>query len=255
MARSMTSAPTPGQRPGVGLVARAQVNRAESGCRLPANAAAAEESARRVTTLPPHDSASHAPAEAASARADEIDLVGRIAGGDTAAFRRIVERHIATVTGIAARMLNDGAEAEDVAQETMIRLWKGANGLAIGPSGVRPWLIRVASNLSIDRLRSRRFTTLDGKMPETRVTGGQDRTLDEQDLSRRVTAALAALPERQRLALVLFHFQELSQDDVAEAMEVSAEAVESLLSRARRALRAALADEWRQLLPDDDTHE
>lgn len=180
----------------------------------------------------------------------EAGLLARVADGDEAAFRVLVDRHVGSLTGVARRMLADGAEAEDVAQETFVRLWRSAGDLEIGGPGVRPWLMRVATNLCLDRLRARRRLQVDADVPETPVSAVQARGLEEQQLSERVETALAALPERQRSALVLFHYEGLSQMEVAEAMDVSEEAVESLLARARRALRGSLANEWRGLLPD-----
>jgi RNA polymerase sigma-70 factor (ECF subfamily) len=180
----------------------------------------------------------------------EAGLLARVADGDEAAFRVLVDRHVGSLTGVARRMLADGAEAEDVAQETFVRLWRSAGDLEIGGPGVRPWLMRVATNLCLDRLRARRRLQVDADVPETPVSAVQARGLEEQQLSERVETALAALPERQRSALVLFHYEGLSQMEVAEAMDVSEEAVESLLARARRAVRGSLANEWRGLLPD-----
>jgi RNA polymerase sigma-70 factor (ECF subfamily) len=89
-------------------------------------------------------------------------------------------------------------------------------------------------------------------VPEQAAPAGQVRRLSELELGARVDAALKRLPERQRLALTLFHFEGMSQLEVAGALGVSDEAVESLLARARRALKADLKDEWQQLLPDRD---
>jgi RNA polymerase sigma-70 factor (ECF subfamily) len=137
-----------------------------------------------------------------------------------------------------------------VAQETLLRLWRNAAGLELGPNGVRPWLRRVASNLCIDRVRARRNTTLVDSVPEQAEPDGQFRQLAERELGVRVDAALKALPERQRLALTLFHYEGMSQIEVGEVMSISDEAVESLLARARRALKASLKDEWRGLMPE-----
>lgn len=176
-------------------------------------------------------------------------LVKRAAAGDAAAYRVLVARHLATVLATAGRILTDRTEAEDVAQEAMLRLWQSAGRLEIGEAGVGPWLRRVAANLAIDRVRRRRETTV-AEVPEVAEPPTQLQGLAENDLSRRVAAALAALPERQRLAVTLFHYGELSQSEVAAKLAITEEALESLLARGRRALRAALKDDWRALLPD-----
>jgi len=184
---------------------------------------------------------------------DAVDaaLVGRLRAGDATAFRELVTRHIGSVAAIARRMLRDEAEAEDIAQEAMLRLWRSAAGLELGPGGLRPWLRRVTSNLCIDRVRSGHRTVVTDEVPEVAEPATQVTNLEGQELSARVAAAMQALPERQRLALTLFHHEGLSQVEVGQAMGISDEAVESLLARARRALKASLAGEWQELLEND----
>ena len=185
----------------------------------------------------------------AEAREDAA-LVAAAAQGDAAAFRTLVDRHLAGVLAVARRMLRDDAEAEDVAQEAMLRLWRSANGLEVGPPGLRPWLRRVVSNLCVDRMRSGKRLTVTDEVPEQVEPATQHSQLEAQDTSERVEAALRALPDRQRLALTLFHYEGLSQIEVGKAMGISDEAVESLLARARRTLKAALRDQLSELLAD-----
>jgi RNA polymerase sigma-70 factor (ECF subfamily) len=182
----------------------------------------------------------------------EASLLARVAAGEAQAFRGLVDRHLPTVLAIARRMLKDDAEAEDVAQETMLRLWRNAAGLELGAGGVRPWLRRVASNLCIDRVRAGRSTAVMDELPEQPEPAGQVRHLSERELKARVDLALKALPERQRLALTLFHYEGMSQIEVGEVLGISDEAVESLLARARRSLKLALKDEWQSLMPENE---
>lgn len=192
---------------------------------------------------------------AQAASGDESDLVARSAGGDASAFRTLTDRHLPTVTAIARRMLRDNAEAEDVAQEAFLRLWRAGTSLEIGASGVRPWLRRVVSNLCIDRVRGRQKLSVVEELPEVPEAPRQLAALEERDMQRRVDACLKALPERQRLALTLFHYEGMSQSEVASVMEISEEAVESLLGRARRQLKGQLQAEWKAMLVSNDAED
>lgn len=181
---------------------------------------------------------------------DEAGLVAAAGRGDARAFRLLVQRYLPALLASARRLLRDEAEAEDVAQEALLRLWRDGSSLAVGPSGIRPWLGRVVRNLAIDRIRARRNTDVVDELPERGIAADQHRRLEEGDLARMVASALDALPERQRQALALFHYEGLSQKEVGAALGVSDEAVESLLARARRSLKAALSGRWQQELPE-----
>lgn len=169
-------------------------------------------------------------------------LLARVAAGDPAAARALVARKLPRVLALAQRMLGDAAEAEDVAQETMLRAWRQAGSWRTGEARLDTWLHRVALNLCYDRLRKRRETAVADPPDRPDEGPGPDRGLQAQDVGRRVAAAMAALPDRQRAAIALCHYQELGNIEAAALMGVSVEALESLLSRGRRALRKALSD-------------
>jgi len=170
------------------------------------------------------------------------DLLMRIADGDPAASRALVARKLPRILGLAQRMLGDKTEAEDVAQEAFLRVWRQAPKWRPGQARFDTWLHRVSLNLCYDRLRRRREIPTDDP-PDLADDGpAPDRGLEARDTGRRVGAALARLPDRQREAIVLCHYQELGNIEAAAIMGVTVEALESLLSRGRRSLRAALAD-------------
>lgn len=197
-----------------------------------------------------HSSAALSATAAVAPAGDESRLVAKAAAGDQAAFRTLTERHLGSVVAIARRMLRDDAEAEDMAQETFLRLWRTGAALDVGPAGVKPWLRRVVSNLCIDRVRGGKRLTVTNEVPEVPDAPRQLQGLEDQVLKRRVDDALKQLPERQRLALTLFHYEGLSQIEVGAEMGISDEAVESLLGRARRQLKSELKAEWQALLLD-----
>ncbi len=183
---------------------------------------------------------------------EDAALVAAAGAGDAAAFRSLVDRHLSAALAVARRMLRDDAEAEDIAQEALLRLWRSAEGLEVGPHGLRPWLRRVVANLCVDRMRSGKRLSVVEDVPDRVEPATQLAHLQAQDVSHRVDAALKALPDRQRMALTLFHYEGLSQIEVGRIMGISDEAVESLLARARRSLKGALREEWREMLADED---
>jgi RNA polymerase sigma-70 factor (ECF subfamily) len=193
------------------------------------------------------------PRPAADTRNDEAVLVAEAGAGDSRAFGVLMERHLGVVVSVARRMLRDDAEAEDVAQEAFLRLWRSGATLEIGPAGIRPWLRRVVSNLCLDRVRGQGRVKVVEELPEVPEPAKQLAALESQDVQRRVEVAMQKLPDRQRLALTLFHFEGLSQIEIGNVLGVSDEAVESLLSRARRQLKADLKSEW-DLLRNDNEH-
>ena len=166
----------------------------------------------------------------------------RVGQGDPAASQALVARKLPRILALAQRMLGDAAEAEDVAQEAMLRAWRQAPKWRPGQARFDTWLHRVALNLCYDRLRRRREIPTDAPPDRPDEGPGPDRGLLAAETGARVTAALKRLPDRQREAIVLCHYQELSNIEAAALMAISVEALESLLSRGRRALRQALSD-------------
>lgn len=182
--------------------------------------------------------------------ASDEELLAAYAAGDPAAARALTLRLTPRVLGYAARLLGDRAEAEDVAQEAMLRLWRMAPGWRAGEAQVSTWLYRVVTNLCTDRQRRRirrAATALDDAPDVADAAPGVEAAMIEGDRMAALDAALDALPERQRQAVVLRHLEGLSNPEIAAIMEIGVEAVESLTARGKRALAAALAGQRAQL--------
>ena len=175
--------------------------------------------------------------------ADE-ELVVLYANGDADAARILAQRLVPRLLGYAGRLLADRAEAEDIAQEAMLRLWRVAPDWRQGEAKVSTWLYRVVINLCTDRLRARKRRQTDAldqvAEPEDSAPGVVA-SLIEADRMAALTAALAQLPDRQREAVVLRHIEGLTNPEIAEILQIGVEAVESLTARGKRALTAALA--------------
>lgn len=171
----------------------------------------------------------------------DLDQITRAAAGDRSAVAWLVDRHSPAILALATRMLGDRMEAEDVTQETFLRAWKALPGWE-PRAKFSTWLHRVALNLCYDALRRRR-EALPGTLPEMTDPDltPADRLLQTERV-RAIETAIAALPERQAAALTLCALQGHSQAEAAEIMEISEEALESLLARARRSLKVMLAE-------------
>ncbi|MBK1635869.1 RNA polymerase sigma factor [Rhodovulum adriaticum] len=188
----------------------------------------------------------------ASGEETDEDLLAAYGQGDARAARILTLRLTPRVLSFAARLLGDAAEAEDVAQEAMLRLWRMAPDWRTGEAKVSTWLFRVASNLCTDRLRRRRSQGLDSvPEPEDDTPGAEARLLTEAR-ARALQEALDGLPERQRQAVILRHLEGLANPEIAEIMEISTEAVESLTARGKRALKAGLTARRGELGLHDD---
>jgi RNA polymerase sigma-70 factor, ECF subfamily len=169
---------------------------------------------------------------------DEV-LMRQVGTGDRSACETLVERHLGRIVTFAHRMLGNRSDAEDAAQEVFLRVWAAASGWR-GGSRFTTWLHRVAANVCLDRLaKAREVPTLE--VPE-QVDPRPDPSAAAHaaDVTRYVQEALAALPPTQRLAVTLCHCEGLRNVEAAAIMEISIEALESLLARGRRAMRARL---------------
>ncbi|TPJ44759.1 RNA polymerase sigma factor [Mesorhizobium sp. B2-5-4] len=173
-----------------------------------------------------------------SADPDE-ELVRRVGAGDPAAVQALVARKLPRILSLAVRMLGDAAEAEDVAQETFVRIWRHASKWRRGNARFDTWVHRVTLNLCYDRLRRRRELVTD-EMPDI-VDPAPLPDSHPGEEGHRVERALQAIAPRQREAIILVYYQEMSNIEAAATLEISVDALESLLSRGRRSLQTMLA--------------
>ncbi|HRQ63930.1 MAG TPA: RNA polymerase sigma factor [Xanthomonadaceae bacterium] len=177
----------------------------------------------------------------AFADADD-ELVRRMALGDQGACAGLLERHLDRIRALAQRMLGNVDDANDVAQDTFLRAWQLAPDWQAGRARFSTWLYRVALNLCRDRLRARRPESAIDTVDLADAAPSPEGVAHHDQLVARLDVALHRLPLRQREALVLFHDHGLSQAEIAASLDISVEAVESLLARSRRALRRSLQE-------------
>lgn len=195
------------------------------------------------------DQALHRAADTAAEAPDEALLVA-FANGDATAGKDLLARLAPMLFGYATRVLADRAEAEDVVQDTMLRLWKIAPEWRQGEAKVSTWAYRVAANLCTDRLRkrkTRRQVDIDAVPEPTADIASAVEIMTEADRAAALDAALQDLPDRQRQAVVLRHLEGLSNPEIAGIMDIGVEAVESLTARGKRALTASLAGRKEEL--------
>ncbi len=165
--------------------------------------------------------------------------MARVAGGDERAFQLLSRRHLPAMLGLARRILGNAAEAEDVAQEAFMRVWTHAprwQPLA----QFRTWLTRVVINLCLDRKRRAPWVELETAGEIVDPTPGAGEKAEDDERERMLAAAIEKLPTRQRSAIVLTYGDGRSNAQVAEILDTSVSAVETLLVRAKQNLRRAL---------------
>jgi len=180
--------------------------------------------------------------------AEDVRLMGLVSAGDPRAFEQLVERHQRLVVGTVTRMLGNNSEAEDIAQQVFVRVWKSAKRY-VPRAKFTTWLLKITRNLVFNELRRRSRhpqVPLQAESEEEERpirdehATAPDALLLEQELQKAIDAAIANLPETQRLAVILRRYEELSYEEIAETLDQSVSAVKSLLFRARTELRTRL---------------
>ncbi|MDP5085135.1 MAG: RNA polymerase sigma factor [Yoonia sp.] len=187
------------------------------------------------------------------AGASDAAVLAAFANGDQQAARILTQRLLPRVLAQATRMLANPTEAEDVAQDAMMRLWKIAPAWRQDEAQVSTWLYRVVANLCTDRLRKRRGgLSLDQVAEPMDSAPSVAANMQTQTRMKALSDALAQLPERQAQAVALRHLEGLSNPDIAQIMDISVRSVESLTARGKRALADLMAGRKAELGYDDD---
>ena len=167
------------------------------------------------------------------------DLMARVAAGDRAAFSQLAARHVDPGLRFARRTLGNAADAEEIVQEALLRVWVHAPRWQHRAT-FRAWFYRILVNLCLDRQRRPVPLALDAAGDPADPSADAVERLARKQRNRAVEAAIADLPERQRTALLLTFHEELSNAETAAVLGTSVSAVETLLIRAKRGLRKRL---------------
>ena len=183
---------------------------------------------------------------------DERELIQRILARDDVAFRTLVELYQSSVLSVCYRMLGNRQDAEDVAQDVFVMVYRKAESFR-GESRLSTWLYRIAVNLSLNRLRRRQWDRLFGVLTLSEAESNEttdtmeapeqnrpDRQLESSERSRILTDVLDTLPDKQRVAIILHKIEGLSHHEIAEILQISVSSVESLIHRAKRNLQKKL---------------
>lgn len=179
----------------------------------------------------------------------DLDLMARVRGGDAQAFEVLVERHQNRVVGTIAKMLGSIDDAEDLAQQVFVRVWRSAPRWK-AKAQFTTWLMTITRNLVFNEVRRRsraKFVSID----EENEVGPRDLP-DEQgmtpkdevglaELQDKIDEAIQMLPEQARMALILRRYDEMPYEEIAEVIGTTVPAVKSMLFRARTELRQRLA--------------
>ena len=188
--------------------------------------------------------AKHAAAAAEPHDSDSDEaLMARIVLSDRAAYAALIARHTNRFLALAERLLVNRALAEDVIQDVFLKIWLRADSFNPDAGKFTTWFYRVVTNKCFDEKRRKQTVALPENFEIVDESKNSDATLEDKDRAIQVASILKKLPERQRLAITLCYYSELSNKQAAEIMDLNIKALESLLSRARATLKndAAMA--------------
>ncbi len=171
------------------------------------------------------------------------DLIASIAMGDQTAFGVLVDRHAGAISALASHMLGDAHMAEDITQTVFLKTWQMLPAWRKGEAKLITWMRRVATNLCLDHLRKHRPVYMDQLPEQAAGDADQEASLSSLQTRQQMQNHLLDLPDRQRAVLTLSYYQDVSLKEGASIMNLSVSAYESLLRRARTALKTRIADD------------
>jgi RNA polymerase sigma-70 factor, ECF subfamily len=171
---------------------------------------------------------------------EDKDLLDRLGVSDETAFRLLVARHIDRAYAIALRILGNAADAEDVVQDTMLKVWTHRGRWQHGRAKFSTWLYRVVSNRCIDLRRKPRTENVDVVPEVADSKPDASSVIERAEMNNLLEAAMLRLSEQQRLAVILSYHENMSNGEIAGVMDTTIAAVESLLKRGRQQLRELL---------------
>jgi len=171
---------------------------------------------------------------------EDEELLKRLAANDEAAFRQLVERHIDRAFGIALRIVRSRADAEDVVQDAMLKVWVHRGQWQHGRAKFSTWLYRVVTNRCIDLYRQPRTDNVDAVPEPVDTQPDVVSAMQREEVTQMLENAMQRLPDQQRVAVILSYHENMSNGEIAEVMDTTIAAVESLLKRGRQQLRELL---------------
>jgi RNA polymerase sigma-70 factor (ECF subfamily) len=178
---------------------------------------------------------------------EDSELLDKLATGDEVAFRMLVERHIDRAYAIALRIVGNAADAEDVVQDSMLKIWSHRGRWQHGRAKFSTWLYRVISNRCIDLRRKPRTENVEAVPEVADNQPGAVELIERRELNDMLELAMQRLPEQQRVAVILSYHENMSNGEIAQVMDTTVAAVESLLKRGRQQLRQLLRKHERDI--------
>ena len=177
----------------------------------------------------------------------DADIISGLQAGDKTALSKLMDRHMKTLYNQAYYMLGDSMAAEDITQTVFLKTWENINGWKSGNAKLLTWMRRVTTNACFDQLRKKKpvYTDIVPEIEDSADTPFD--ALSRQNQNKIIEAALQKLPDRQRAAVTLSYYQELTQKEGAGVMNITEKAYESLLVRGRKSLKLLLKESLKDI--------